>query len=81
VVVEEDPLVLVERVVHGMDLHFFLVDHILVQVTVIMQLLTMQELTLVLEVVEEEVQLTDMVAVAVLASSSSHIPPDKYLKT
>tara|TARA_R100000030_G_scaffold100820_1_gene94848 strand:- start:150 stop:719 length:570 start_codon:yes stop_codon:yes gene_type:complete len=35
VVVEEDPPVLVERVVHGMDLHYFLVDHILVQETVI----------------------------------------------
>jgi hypothetical protein len=81
VVVEEDPTLLVERVVHGMDLHFFLVVHILVQETVIMQLLTMQKLTLVLEVVEEELQLTDMAVVVDLVSSSSHTQPDKYLKT
>tara|TARA_R100000030_G_scaffold100820_1_gene94847 strand:- start:15 stop:140 length:126 start_codon:yes stop_codon:yes gene_type:complete len=41
----------------------------------------MQELTLVLEVVEEEVQLTDMAVVVDLVLFSSHIPLDKYLKT
>jgi len=41
----------------------------------------MQDLTLVLEVEEEEVQLTDMVVTVVLVLFSSLIQPDKYLKT
>ena len=76
----EDHLVHREQVVHGMDLHYFLGDHILVRVMVLMQLLTMQELTQVLVVVADVIQ-TDMVAVAVLVLSSSLTQPDKYLKT
>ena len=78
---EEDLLVLVEQVVHGMDLHYFLVDHILVRVMVLMQLLTMQELTQVLVVVADVIRTTDMVVTVVPVSFSSLTQPDKYLKT
>ena len=65
---------LMEQVVHGMDLHYFLVVPMLGQLLV--HLKPVQNLTQVL-VVEVDVIQLEMVVMVVLVSFSSHIPPNK----